>query len=173
MSMSTSSASGSTATVAAEVWMRPCALGLRHALDAVDAALELERARRRRCPVISATISLIAADARSASASIISTRQPLGLGVALVHAEQVGGEQRRLFAAGAGADLEDRRAVVGLVLRQQRELRAPARPRAVAARCGRAPRRRGRASRGRRASARPRRGRRGARDSGRSPRPRA
>ena len=41
---STSSASGSTATVAVEVWMRPLRLGLRHALHAVDAALELEPA---------------------------------------------------------------------------------------------------------------------------------
>ena len=37
--MSTSSASGSTATVAAEVWMRPRRLGRRHALHAVHAAI--------------------------------------------------------------------------------------------------------------------------------------
>ena len=42
ISMSTSSASGSTATVAAEVWMRPLASVSRHALHAVDARFELE-----------------------------------------------------------------------------------------------------------------------------------
>ena len=39
-------------------------------------------------------------------------------GEALVHAEQVGREQRRLVAAGAGADFEHRRARVGAVARQ-------------------------------------------------------
>ena len=43
-------------------------------------------------------------------------------GVALVHAEQVAGEQRGLVAAGAGADFEDGVVVVHRVLRQQREL---------------------------------------------------
>ena len=42
ISMSTSSASGSTATVAAEVWMRPLAFGRRHALDAVHAGFEFQ-----------------------------------------------------------------------------------------------------------------------------------
>ena len=37
ISTSTSSASGSTATVAADVWIRPLALRLRHPLHAVDA----------------------------------------------------------------------------------------------------------------------------------------
>ena len=44
------------------------------------------------------------------------------LGVAAVHAEQVGGEQRRLVAAGAGAHLQDGAALVGGVLRQQLDL---------------------------------------------------
>jgi hypothetical protein len=39
---SSSSASGITATVHAEVWMRPLRLGLRHALHAMAARLELE-----------------------------------------------------------------------------------------------------------------------------------
>ena len=43
------------------------------------------------------------------------------LGVALVHAIQIAREQRRLLAAGAGADLEDGAPVVGLVLGQQRD----------------------------------------------------
>ena len=44
ISMSTSSASGSTATVAVEVWMRPCGLGRRDPLHPVDAAFILEAA---------------------------------------------------------------------------------------------------------------------------------
>ncbi len=44
------------------------------------------------------------------------------LGVALVHAVEVAREQRRLLAAGAGADFEDRALVVGLVAGQEGEL---------------------------------------------------
>ncbi len=46
---------------------------------------------------------------------------PHPIGIFLVHAEQVAGEQRRLVAAGAGADLEHRRALVGGVAREQRQ----------------------------------------------------
>ena len=42
-------------------------------------------------------------------------------GIALVHAEQVAGEQRGLVAAGAGADFEDGVALVHRVFGQQRE----------------------------------------------------
>ena len=59
---------------------------------------------------------------RSRSRDIISVRQPLALAVAQVHARQVGGEQRRLVAAGAGADLEEGVARVVGVARQQRGL---------------------------------------------------
>ena len=38
-----------------------------------------------------------------------------------IHAEEVAGEQRRLVAAGAGADFEDGAFLVGRVLRQQRD----------------------------------------------------
>ena len=41
------------------------------------------------------------------------------LGVAAVHAEQVGGEQGRLVAAGAGAHLEDGALFVGCILGQE------------------------------------------------------
>ena len=44
--MSTSSASGSTATVAADVWMRPGAFGVRHALHAMHAGFELQLGER-------------------------------------------------------------------------------------------------------------------------------
>ena len=44
------------------------------------------------------------------------------VGVTLVHAQQVAGEQRRLVAAGAGAHLDDGVAFVRLVARQQEHL---------------------------------------------------
>ncbi len=47
------------------------------------------------------------------------------VGVALVHAEQVAGEQRRLLAAGAGAEFEDGVLLVGLVLRQELHFQLP------------------------------------------------
>ena len=54
-----------------------------------------------------------------------STFQPVALGVAGVHAEEVGREERGLVAAGAGADLEDRVLLVVRVLgdEQQPDLR--------------------------------------------------
>ena len=114
MSISTSSASGSTATVTAEVWMRPGGLGLGHPLDAVHAALVLEPAvgaaalDDRRDLLDAADAGLVEVDDLDLPA--------LALGVAGVHAEQLGGEQRRLVAAGAGADLEhDVALVVGVV----------------------------------------------------------
>ena len=61
ISMSTSSASGSTATVAAEVWMRPLRLGLRHALHPVHAGFELQL-RRTRLPGDRGDDFLVAAD---------------------------------------------------------------------------------------------------------------
>ena len=59
-------------------------------------------------------------------------------GIALVHAEQVGGEQRRLVAAGAGADFQDGVLLVGRVLGQQHALHAAARARAGASSAPRA-----------------------------------
>ena len=74
-------------------------------------------------------------------------------GVALVHAEEVAGEQRRLVAAGAGAHLEDRRGVlVGVARRQQQgqlALQSAARSRPAR------PARRGRARPSRRRRRRP------------------
>ena len=55
-------------------------------------------------------------------AEATSTFQPRDGGIALVHAEQVAGEQRRLVAAGAGADFEDGVLLVGGVLGQQQDL---------------------------------------------------
>ena len=67
-----------------------------------------------------------------ALAEISSTRQPLRLGIALVHAEQVAGEQRRLVAAGAGADLEHRRRARRRRRAAAASAPARARPRAAA-----------------------------------------
>jgi hypothetical protein len=54
--------------------------------------------------------------------SITSTRQPRRSAIAAVHAEELGGEERRLVAAGAGADLEDDVLAVVRVLRDERLL---------------------------------------------------
>ena len=51
--------------------------------------------------------------------------QPLRLGVARVHAEEIGREERRLFAALAAADLEDRVLLVVRIGRQEQELDLP------------------------------------------------
>ena len=52
---------------------------------------------------------------------MMATFQPWLAGVALIHAEQIAGEQRRLVAAGAAADFEDDGLFVGLVLGQQQD----------------------------------------------------
>ncbi len=93
-------------------------LGLRHPLHAVHAALELQPPE-----------DAVAADrgddllvaAHLAFALALHLDLPaVGRRVALVHAEEIAGEDRRLVAAGAGAHLEDRRGVlVGVARRQQ------------------------------------------------------
>ena len=54
--------------------------------------------------------------------SSTSTRQRLRFRVARVHAEKLGGKQRRFVAAGAGADFQDDVLVVVGVARQQQAL---------------------------------------------------
>jgi hypothetical protein len=106
---STSSASGITATVQAEVWMRPWV--------SVAAGFEFQF-----------RIHAVADDAHDDFAVAAQVRRRLGhhfhlpavaFGVAGVHAQQVAGKQGRLVTAGAGADLEEDVALVVLVLRQQ------------------------------------------------------
>jgi hypothetical protein len=63
-----------------------------------------------------------------------STFQPCSAAIALVHPVEIAGEQRRLVAAGAGADLEHRRARIGRVARQHGDRERGARPRAAPAR---------------------------------------
>ena len=120
---STSSASGSTATVAARGVDSAAAFGDGHALDAVDAAFELEP-REHACAGDRGDRLLIAAELVGAGGDQFEP-PALGLGIALVHAQQIAGEQRRLVAAGAGADFEHRRAIVGGVARQQLQRQRP------------------------------------------------
>ena len=47
------------------------------------------------------------------------------VGIALIHAEQIAGEQRRFLAAGAGAEFEDGALLVGGVLRQELHFELP------------------------------------------------
>jgi hypothetical protein len=80
--------------------------GFRHALHAVAAGLELQ-------PRIGAVAGQPADDFAVAAELGFAGRQnldlpALALGVARIHAEEVAGEQRRLVAAGAGADFEQR-----------------------------------------------------------------
>ena len=120
MSISTSSASGMTTTVARRGVDPAARLGRRDALDAMDAALELE-----------AAVGAVAADLDdglldAVDAGLVRAQHlglvAVGLGVAQVHPEQLGGEQRRLVATGAGPDLEDDVAVVVRVARQEQDL---------------------------------------------------
>ena len=117
---STSSASGSTATVAAEVWMRPC--------------VSVAGTRCTRCTPLSQRIAPKAPSPDDledrfldAAERAVGVRDRLAapagaLDVARVHAIEVGGEQRGLVAAGAGADLDDRVAVVERIVREERGL---------------------------------------------------
>ncbi len=128
ISISTSSASGSTATVAAEVWMRPCASVSGTRCTRCTPLSNFSRPNTP-SPVDRGDDLLVAADLALGDA--VDLHLPaVQLGVALVHAEEVAGEQRRLVAAGAGAHLEDRRGVLVRVLRRQqqrhRRARAPA-----------------------------------------------
>ena len=100
--------------------MRPLRFCRRHALHAVAAGLEAQRA-----------VDPIAIDAQHhfLEAAELARRlaEHLGLpalafGKTRVHAQQVAREQRGLVAAGAGADFEERRAGVVGVLGQQQAL---------------------------------------------------
>ena len=105
----------------------PARFGLRHALHAVHARFELEPREhvaagdRGHRLLDAAEPGLVEIEGLEAPA--------LPCGIALVHAEQLGREQRRLLAAGAGAHLEDGVARVGLVLGQQHQLHGALGPR--------------------------------------------
>ena len=94
-------------------------LGDRHPLDAVHAALELEQ-RVRRLAWFRGALGLDrdgrALDSAEVARGLVEHLDlpAAALGVAAVHAQQVAGEQRRLLAALAGLDLQDRVLEVGL-----------------------------------------------------------
>ena len=119
-SISTSSASGSTATVAVEVWMRPCdsVAGMRCTRWTPDSNFIFEYTP---LPLIMNETSLKPPTSFSV-ASISSTFQRCVSRVARVHAVEVAREQARLVAAGAGADLDDDVLVVVRVARQHHDL---------------------------------------------------
>ena len=95
-------------------------LGRRHALHAVHAGFEFQM-REHALARDGRDDFLVAADLAFAGRGDFDLPAAPG-GIALIHAEQVAGEQRRFVAAGAGADFEDGVLVVGLVLRQQQQL---------------------------------------------------
>ncbi len=115
--ISTSSASGSTATVAALVWMRPCCSVAGTRWTRWTPLSNFNRANTL-SPVTLAMISL-KPPISPADADIEFDPPAARRGIAFVHAVQVAGEQRGFVAAGAGADFEHRRLGIGLVLRQQ------------------------------------------------------
>ncbi len=97
----------------------PACLGRRNPLHPVDAGLELQ-------PGEHPLARDVGDDLLVAARVALALRQHLDLpamklGIALVHAEQIAGEQRRLVAAGAGPDLDDGAFLVGSVLRQKQE----------------------------------------------------
>ena len=120
ISMSMSSASGSTATVAADVWMRPCVSVSRHALHPVHAGFEFQL-RKHAAPGDGRNDFLVAAGIALACRKHFDL-PALARRVALVHPEEIAGKQRRLRTAGAGADFKDGALFVGRVLRQKQDL---------------------------------------------------
>ena len=147
ISTSISSASGRTATVAAEVWMRPCVSVCGTRWTRWTPASNLRRANTPLPPMPSDDL-LDAAEVALGEADHLDP-PALQLGVALVHAQEVAREQRRLVAARAGTDLDDRVLLVGDVLRQQAAGGCRARGRAGGPGARAAPPRRARACRAR------------------------
>ena len=101
----------------------PLRLGLGHALHAMHAGLEFEL-REHALAGDDGDDLLVAAGRR------LARRQDLDLpalpvGVALIHAEEIARKQRRLLAAGAGAQFEDRVLLVGGILGQKLHFELP------------------------------------------------
>ena len=100
--------------------MRPLRFGRRHALHAVHAALVLQ-------PAVDVLAGDDGDDFLEAAGAAVVDRQHLDLpAVALgepgVHPEEVRREQRRLVAAGAGADFQDDVLGVVGILRHEQDL---------------------------------------------------
>ena len=118
--MSTSSASGSTATVAVDVWMRPLASVAGTRWTRCTPLSYFSRLYTPR-PSIDSDHFLQAADAGVAARHHLEA-PALALGEPAVHAEQIAGEQRRLVAASAGADFEHDVLLVVRILRNEQQL---------------------------------------------------
>ena len=99
--------------------MRPDAFGIGHALDAVHAGFEFQLGESAAAADLG-DYFLVAAHRTVACVRDFDFPALLG-GVAFVHAKQIASEQRRLVAAGAGADFEDDIALVHRILWQQRK----------------------------------------------------
>src|SRR5579864_2574122 len=85
----------------------------------MDARLELQ-------PREGAAPGDLGDDLLEAALGAFALRQHFGLpaaprGITLIHAEEIAGEQRRLIAAGAGADFEDDALLVHRVLGDERK----------------------------------------------------
>ncbi len=95
-------------------------LGFRHALHAVDPRFEFQPGKH----ALARDMGGDFLDAAELGLAFLEDLEgpALRLREALVHAEQVAGEQRRLLAAGAGADLDHRGTGIGRVLGQERQL---------------------------------------------------
>ena len=94
-------------------------LGVRHALDPMDAGFEFELGEGAAAPDLGDDLLVAALGALAGGEQF---RLPaMGRRIALIHPVEVAGEQRRLVAAGAGADFEDHVAIVHRVLGDQRE----------------------------------------------------
>jgi hypothetical protein len=94
-------------------------LGRGHALDAVDAAFELQL-REHALPRHAGDDFLEAACVGRRAGDQLDP-PALRFGITLVHPEQIAREQRRFVATGARAHLEHRRALIRGIARQQRE----------------------------------------------------
>ena len=95
-------------------------LGVGHALHAVHARFELELSKCAAAADLGDDF-LVAAHGALVGGNELDLPALLG-GEALVHAEQVAGEQRSFITARAGADFEDHVALVHRVLGQERDL---------------------------------------------------
>ncbi len=91
--------------MAVDVWIPPLGLGLRHALDPVDAALELEMAERS-LPDDAERDLAEAGQLRRLEVERLELPAHL-LGEPAIHLEEVAGEQRGLVAPRCHPDLDD------------------------------------------------------------------
>jgi hypothetical protein len=94
-------------------------LGFGHPLDAVDAGFELQ-ARKDAFAGDHGDDFLVAAGIALGGGNHLDFPAAVSR-VALVHAEQIAGEQRRFQSAGAGADFENGAAFIGGILGQQHD----------------------------------------------------